>query len=115
MRSSASLSSGRVRSIRSPLVLATRAASASRGLMDFATSRGVVPLGTSFVLPSGSLIWMLSAMGCVRVYHRPRRAGVLTRPDLKNEQFLPSPGLARPGYMGSDGVDGFSRSRDQIQ
>src|SRR3989442_274965 len=75
MRSSASLSSGRVRSIRSPLVLATRAASASRGLMDFATSRGVVPLGTSFVLPSGSLIWMLSAMGCFRVYHRPRRGG----------------------------------------
>src|SRR2546427_12317627 len=72
MRSSASLSSGRVRSIRSPLVLATSAASAKRGLMDLATSSAVVPLGTSFVLPSGSLMWMLSAIGCFRVYHCTR-------------------------------------------
>src|SRR5438874_12502034 len=90
MRSSASLSSGRVRSIRSPLVLATRAASACRGLMDFATSRGVVPLGTSFVLPSGSLIWMLSAMGCFRVYHRPRRGGC-PHPDLSDDNVYVGP------------------------
>src|SRR3989442_10224093 len=90
MRSSASLSSGRVRSIRSPLVLATRAASASRGLMDFATSRGVVPLGTSFVLPSGSLIWMLSAMGCFRVYHCTRRGGC-PFPHLSDAKVYVSP------------------------
>ena len=35
------------------LIFATRAASASRGLMERAISRGVVPLGTSFLLPSG--------------------------------------------------------------
>jgi len=34
---------------------ATKAASANRGLMDFATSSAVVPLGTSFTDPSGSL------------------------------------------------------------
>jgi hypothetical protein len=28
--------------------------------MDLATSSAVVPLGTSLVLPSGSLIWILS-------------------------------------------------------
>src|ERR1700692_440071 len=60
MRSSVSFSSGRVRSIRLPLVFATRAASARRGLMDFATSSAVVPFGTSLRLPSGSLTWMLS-------------------------------------------------------
>src|SRR2546422_3477074 len=90
MRSSASLSSGRVRSIRSPLVLATSAASARRGLMDLATSSAVVPLGTSFVLPSGSLIWMLSAMGCFRVYHRPRRGGC-PHPDLSDDNVYLGP------------------------
>jgi len=35
--------------------LGRRAASARRGLMDLATSRAVVPLGTSLMLPSGSL------------------------------------------------------------
>src|SRR5438270_279259 len=41
------------------LIFATRAASASRGLMERATSSGVAPLGTSFLLPSGSVTWML--------------------------------------------------------
>src|SRR5438876_6202325 len=90
MRSSASLSSGRVRSIRSPLVLATSAASAKRGLMDLATSSAVVPLGTSFVLPSGSLMWMLSAMGCFRVYHRPRSGGC-PHPDLSAHNVYVGP------------------------
>src|SRR5438445_11656139 len=90
MRSSASLSSGRVRSIRSPLVLATSAASASRGLMDLATSSAVVPLGTYFVLPSGSLMWRLSAMGCFRVYHRPRRSGC-PQPDLSDDNVYVGP------------------------
>src|SRR5207253_10578036 len=90
MRSSASLSSGRVRSIRSPLVLATSAASAKRGLMDLATSSAVVPLGTSFVLPSGSLMWMLSAMGCFRVYHRPRRGGC-PHPYLRDDNIYVEP------------------------
>src|SRR5206468_13128094 len=90
MRSSASLSSGRVRSIRSPLVLATSAASASRGLMDLATSSAVVPLGTSFVLPSGSLMWMLSAMGCFRVYHCTRRGGC-PYPDLSDDHVYVGP------------------------
>src|SRR5213594_2962993 len=76
MRSSASLSSGRVRSIRSPMVLAT--------------SSAVVPLGTSFVLPSGSLMWMLSAMGCFRVYHRPRRGGC-PHPDLSDDNVYVGP------------------------
>src|SRR5260370_2504749 len=35
------------------LTFATSAASASRGLMERAISRGVVPRGTSFLLPSG--------------------------------------------------------------
>src|SRR5438128_10981696 len=95
MRSSASLSSGRVRSIRSPLVLATSAASASRGLMDLATSSAVVPLGTSFVLPSGSLMWMLSAMGCFRVYHRPRSGGC-PHPDLSDDNVYVSPDAPLP-------------------
>src|ERR1700687_959355 len=60
MRRSVSWSSGRGRSIRSPFDLATRAASARRGLMDLAMSSAVVPFGTSLVLPSGSLTWMLS-------------------------------------------------------
>src|SRR2546425_3869708 len=101
MRSSASLSSGRVRSIRSPLVLATSAASASHGLMDLATSSAVVPLGTSFVLPSGSLMWMLSAMGCFRVYHRPRSGGCAPPPphgdnDHVEPRAPPPPGAPPP-------------------
>src|SRR5581483_6414398 len=55
-RRSVSFSSGLVRSMRSPLVFATRAASARRGLIDLAMSNAVVPLGTSLVDPSGSLI-----------------------------------------------------------
>ena len=42
----ASLSSGRVRSYSWPLTLATTAASARRGLMFCAISRGLVPAGT---------------------------------------------------------------------
>jgi hypothetical protein len=37
------------------LILADNAASASRGLIDLAMSWAVVPLGTSFLLPSGSV------------------------------------------------------------
>src|SRR6476661_661888 len=67
IRRSVSFSSGRVRSIRSPLVFAASAASARRVPMDLAMSRAVVPLGTSLTLPSGSFTWMLSAIGWDRV------------------------------------------------
>src|SRR5689334_25434905 len=50
---------GRVRSWSSPLTRATMAASASRGLMDLATSRGVMPDGRDCLLPSGRVISML--------------------------------------------------------
>ena len=57
--SDASPSSGRVRSNKSPLTRATTASSASRGLMDFAMSRGVVPAATCCVDPSGRVTVML--------------------------------------------------------
>src|SRR5262249_47715238 len=42
------------------LILATRAASARRGEIPRAMSAGVVPLGTSFTLPSGSVTCICS-------------------------------------------------------
>src|SRR5437868_9574051 len=62
MRSSASFSSGRVRSMRSPLLRAASAACANRGLMPSATCRAVVPRGTCLALPSGSLMVMVSGI-----------------------------------------------------
>src|SRR5207248_2915937 len=44
------------------LICAARAALASRGEMDMATSCAVAPLGNSFSEPSGSLILMVSDM-----------------------------------------------------
>src|SRR5581483_5943503 len=76
MRRSVSFSRGLVRSIRSPFDLATSAASARRGLIDLATSSAVLPLGTSLVLPSGSLTCTVCDMEInlcsdeFSVYHR---------------------------------------------
>jgi hypothetical protein len=47
------------------LIFATKAASAKRGLMERAISSGVAPLGTSFLLPSGSVTWMFWAIESV--------------------------------------------------
>src|SRR6266853_3473695 len=52
-------SKGRPRSHRSPLTWATRASSASRGLIERATSIGRVPAGTLWTLPSGRVTWRL--------------------------------------------------------
>src|SRR5215470_12694961 len=96
MRRSASFSSGRVKSIKSPLVFAAMAASARRGLIDFATSSAVEPLGNSLSLPSGRLMWMLSDMeSSVYGTHERRvklRRGVACMVRTNVEAKIKSPG-----------------------
>src|ERR1700748_1048249 len=60
------------------------AASARRGLIDFAISMGRVPASTDCLLPSGRVISML----LIRIFQRNTQAACVSRPYLLSDDEL---------------------------